>query len=98
VVELVGPAFEPLDESGAGDSMFAATGVGLARGMSMLEALRLGVAAGALNATRRGLGTGTRDEIGRLAAHVIARRVAGDAYSATSASHLSPDVFGNEGA
>ena len=58
--KLAGPVFEALDHSGAGDSMFAATGVGLARGMSMIEALRLGMAAGALNATRRGLGTGTR--------------------------------------
>jgi len=60
-VELVSPAFESLDQRGTGDSMFAATGVGLARGMGMIEALRLGMAAGALNATRRGLGTGTRD-------------------------------------
>jgi 1-phosphofructokinase len=53
--------------------MFAATGVGLARGMGMIDALRLGMAAGALNATRRGFGTGTRDEIERLAAHVTVR-------------------------
>lgn len=33
----------------------------------------LGMAAGALNATRRGLGTGTRQEIERLAAHVSVR-------------------------
>ena len=72
-VELVPPVFEPLDPRGTGDSMFAATGVGLARGMSMIDALRLGMAAGALNATRRGLGTGTRDEIERLAAHVKVR-------------------------
>ena len=72
-MELVPPVFEPLDKRGTGDSMFAATGVGLARGMSMIEALRLGMAAGALNATRRGLGTGTRDEIERLAAHVTVR-------------------------
>ena len=64
------PRFEALDHRGAGDSMFAAIGVGLARGMDMLDALRLGMAAGALNATRRGLGTGTRDEIERLATHV----------------------------
>jgi 1-phosphofructokinase len=72
-IEIAGPAFEALDQTGAGDSMFAATGVGLARGMETLDALRLGVAAGALNATRRGLGTGTRQEIERLAAHVVAR-------------------------
>jgi len=69
-VELVGPVFEALDRHGTGDSMFAATGVGLARGMGMIDALRLGAAAGALNATRRGLGTGTRQEIERLASHV----------------------------
>jgi len=69
-IELAPPRFEALDERGAGDSMFAATGVGLSRGMSMVDALRLGMAAGALNATRRGLGTGTREEIERLAAHV----------------------------
>jgi 1-phosphofructokinase len=72
-IELVPPVFEALDQAGTGDSMFAATGVGLARGMSLLDALRLGMAAGALNATRRGLGTGTRDEIERLAAHVTVR-------------------------
>lgn len=73
--ELTAPAFEPLDHKGTGDSMFAATGVGLARGMAMVDALRLGMAAGALNATRRGLGTGTRQEIERLAAHVGVRPV-----------------------
>ena len=75
-IELVPPVFEALDHRGTGDSMFAATGVGLARGMSMIDALRLGMAAGALNATRRGLGTGTRDEIERLAAHVTVNKPA----------------------
>ena len=72
-VELAGPVFEALDHHGTGDSMFAAAGVGLARGMTMIDAVRLGMAAGALNATRRGLGTGTRDEIERLAAHITVR-------------------------
>ena len=69
-VEISGPVFEALDHTGAGDSMFAATGVALARGMDLMDAIRLGMAAGALNITRRGLGTGTREEIERLAAHV----------------------------
>jgi 1-phosphofructokinase len=69
-IELAPPVFEAQDQRGTGDSMFAATGVGLARGMGMIDALRLGMAAGALNATRRGLGTGTREEVERLAAHV----------------------------
>ena len=72
-LELAGPVFESLDHRGTGDSMFAATGVGLARGMGMIDALALGMAAGALNATRRGLGTGTPEEIERLAAHVSVR-------------------------
>jgi 1-phosphofructokinase len=67
---LTAPVFEALDHRGAGDSMFAAIGVGLARRMRPLEAIRLGMAAGALNVTRRGLGTGTREEIERLGAHV----------------------------
>jgi 1-phosphofructokinase len=75
LVELATPVFEPLDHRGAGDSMFAATGVGLARGMSARQAVRLGMAAGALNVTRRGLGTGTRREIERLAEHVTIRSV-----------------------
>jgi 1-phosphofructokinase len=72
-VELIAPVFAPVNHRGTGDSMFAATGVGLGRGMSMIEALRLGMAAGALNATRRGLGSGTREEVGRLAAHITVR-------------------------
>ncbi len=74
VMELHGPRFESLDARGTGDSMSAALAVGLAGGMAPIEALRLAVAAGALNATRRGLGTGTRSEIEDLRHHVTVER------------------------
>ena len=89
--ELAGPAFESLDRRGTGDSMFAATGVGLARGLSMTDALRLGMAAGALNATRRGLGTGTREEIERLATHVRIRPTLAALESPAPPVRLHPD-------
>jgi 1-phosphofructokinase len=41
--------------------------------MEMTDALRLGMAAGALNAIRRGLGAGTREGIELLAGHVRVR-------------------------
>lgn len=75
IFEIAGPRFEPSDPSGTGDSMFAAVAVALASERPMLEALRLGVAAGALNVTRRGLGSGHRDEIERMLAHVIVSEV-----------------------
>jgi 1-phosphofructokinase len=67
---LEGPRFTALDPHGTGDSMFAALGVGVARGMGFEEALRLAGAAGSLNATRHGLGSGSRPEVERLAGAV----------------------------
>lgn len=70
VVEVEGPRLEPVDSRGAGDSMTAGLACGLAHGESLAGALRLGVAAGGLNAARRGLATGRRMEIEKLARHV----------------------------
>ncbi|MBC8093950.1 MAG: phosphofructokinase, partial [Pseudonocardia sp.] len=69
-VEARGPVLEALDSAGAGDSFTAGMAAALAHHQPFETALRLGVAAGGLNVTRRGLGTGARDEIERLAAHV----------------------------
>ena len=73
VLEIVGPRFEPLDYHGSGDSMTAALAVGLATGMGVEETLRLAAAAGAINVTRRGLGTGTQREIRDLTALITVR-------------------------
>lgn len=67
VIEVTGPALEPVDHRGAGDSMTAGIAAGLARGLELAEAVRLGAAAGALNVTRRGLASGGRDQIEKLA-------------------------------
>lgn len=69
-LRLEGPHVEPLEHRGTGDSMFAALGVSLTGGHGLEDALRLAMAAGCLNATRHGLGTGTRQEIEQLSAHV----------------------------
>ena len=64
------PALEVVDHRGAGDSMTAGLAAGLARGLDLVGALRLGAAAAGLNVTRRGLATGDRREIDRLVDHV----------------------------
>lgn len=69
-LQLTGPRVEALEPRGTGDSMFAALGASLAGGQDLDVALRMAMAAGCLNATRHGLGTGTRQEIGQLSRHV----------------------------
>lgn len=68
---LLPPAVTTVDHRGAGDSMTAGIAVAMGRGVGVLEAARLGAAAGALNVTRRGLGTGRREQVERFAARVI---------------------------
>ena len=74
LLEIEGPRFTALDPRGTGDSMFAALGLAAARKLSLEDSLRLASAAGALNATRHGLGSGSRAEIERLADAVQIRR------------------------
>ncbi|MCA5893962.1 PfkB family carbohydrate kinase [Isoptericola sp. NEAU-Y5] len=64
------PSVSTVDHRGAGDSMTAGIAVGLARGLDLGAAVRLGAAAGALNVTRHGLGTGRRQEIESFAERV----------------------------
>lgn len=75
VSELVAPSVTTVDHRGAGDSMTAGTAVGVGRGLELTEAARLGAAAGALNVTRHGLGTGHQDQIERFADQVEVREV-----------------------
>jgi 1-phosphofructokinase len=74
-LELRGPRVETLEPHGTGDSMFAALGAGLASGEQLDLALRMAMAAGCLNATRHGLGTGTSEQIKQLSAHIEVRRL-----------------------
>jgi len=73
ILEVVVPRLEPVERRGAGDSMTAGIAVAVARGHGLDRALRLGAAAGGLNVTRRGLGTGQRGDIERLADQVALR-------------------------
>ncbi len=69
-LDLTGPRVETLEPKGTGDSMFAALGASLADSQELDVALRLAMAAGCLNATRHGLGTGTREQIQQLSRHI----------------------------
>jgi 1-phosphofructokinase len=67
-VEL--PRLEAADPRGAGDSMTAGVAAVLARGGDLTDAVRTGAAAGALNVTRHGLGTGRAEVIAELIGRV----------------------------
>lgn len=73
LLELCGPCFTAADPGGTGDAMVAGIAVSLARGEDLERALAFGAAAGAINATRHGLGTGGRSQVEQLAGHVTLR-------------------------
>jgi 1-phosphofructokinase len=64
--EVVTPRLEAADPRGAGDSLTAGLAATLAGGGGITEAIQAGAAAGALNVTRHGLGTGEPQAITRL--------------------------------
>jgi 1-phosphofructokinase len=64
--QVLAPELSVRDHHGAGDSMTAGVVAVLAKGGDMLEAIRTGAAAGALNVTQHGLGAGRADAIAEL--------------------------------
>jgi 1-phosphofructokinase len=86
-LELRSPHVETLEPHGTGDSMFAALGASLASGQQLDVALRLAMAAGCLNATRHGLGTGTREQIEHLSSHIELRQLSRPARKAMIVDH-----------
>jgi 1-phosphofructokinase len=66
IYEVVTPRLEPADARGAGDSLTAGLAAALAAGESTAEAVLSGAAAGALNVTRHGLGTGEQAAVRQL--------------------------------
>jgi 1-phosphofructokinase len=73
VYRVEAPRLEEADHRGAGDSMTAGVAAVLARGGDIHEAVLTGAAAGALNVTRHGLGTGRADAIAELTGRVVLR-------------------------
>jgi 1-phosphofructokinase len=69
-LQVHAPPLELADHRGAGDSMTAGVAAVLARGGELREAIRIGAAAGALNVTRHGLGTGRAEAVRELAGRV----------------------------
>lgn len=78
VLEVTPPPLEVAEHRGAGDSLFAGFVDGIARGEDPREAVCVGAAAGALNVTRHGLGSGDAEVVARLRQEVVARDLEGD--------------------
>lgn len=86
--EVTTPTMEVADHRGAGDSLTAGIAASLSGGGTAQDAIVLGAAAGTLNVTRHGLGTGDADTISRFTSLVTLREL-GRASGASST--LSPD-------
>lgn len=91
LIEVSLPPFEENETRGAGDSLTAGVVAALTRGEHLRDAVTLGAAAGALNVTRHGLGTGDADAITQLRERVQVRELPqGDADEAPR-GRVSPD-------
>lgn len=91
ILEITPPRMEVTDTRGAGDSLTAGVTAGMARGEVPRAAIVTGAAAGALNVTRHGLGTGDPDAIAQLRNIVAVRELADDAVEQIATGHVSPD-------
>ncbi|MDQ0644305.1 1-phosphofructokinase family hexose kinase [Microbacterium murale] len=92
VIEVSLPRFEENETRGAGDSLTAGVVAALIRGESLRDAVSLGAAAGALNVTRHGLGTGDAEAIVQLRESVQVRELPQfDADAEMPQGRVSPD-------
>jgi 1-phosphofructokinase len=92
--QITAPKFEVTDTRGGGDSLIAGIVAGLARGESLRDAILTGAAAGALNVTRHGLGTGDPAAIARLRDSVVLREITDETAAEVGqpvTGHVSPD-------
>jgi 1-phosphofructokinase len=76
ILELFPPHFERGSRAGCGDSMMGALAAAWAQGLGWERSLVLGMAAGATNFLRHGLGTGSRAVVEELAPQVRVERAA----------------------
>ncbi|WP_272943140.1 1-phosphofructokinase family hexose kinase [Microbacterium yannicii] len=93
-LEITSPSMQVADTRGAGDSLTAGVAAGMARGESVRESIKTGAAAGALNVTRHGLGTGDPGAIARLRESVTVREIIDDSAASIDqpvTGHVSPD-------
>lgn len=90
-VDITVPQLQVADARGAGDSLTAGMAAALAGGADIREAVVTGAAAGALNITRHGLGTGQADAIEHLREAVELRDVGEDGSADQVTGRISPD-------
>lgn len=91
IAEAVPPRLEENETRGAGDSLTAGVAAGLARGDTVRASIALGAAAGALNVTRHGLGTGDAETILQLREEVSVRELGERGAPDADAGAVTPD-------